>query len=256
MTAPAIRGILAAHMPLVIVQAAAHLVRQPIAQSLAALGIAVRELADLGEVVARLNDLSPDLIVMDADGMARAWRTLAAGLGGAQGRVGLVLLASRFAFADAHDAQALGIAGVIMKPYRRNEHAAKLLDAVLARKGLRPRRSTPRVTLTEAEDAHLELSLPSGEEVLPVHTIAEGGITVSAASAAANAALIEGERFPAATLVWGEMRLELSFEVVHAADGIAGVRFIQVLEGWPRLARALGERLTRALGQIERKRRW
>ena len=243
-------------MPLVVVQAATHLVRQPIAHSLAALGIAVRELADLGEVVARLNDLSPDLIVMDADGMARAWRTLAAGLGGARGSVGLVLLASRFSFADAHDAQALGVAGVIMKPYRRNEHAAKLLDAVLARKGLRPRRSTPRVTLTEAEGAHLELSLPSGEEVLPVHTIAEGGIAVSAATRAAADALVEGERFPAASLVWGPLRLELSFDVVHAAGGIAGLRFIRVWEGWPQLARILGERRARALGPLERKRRW
>ena len=60
-------------MPLqVVVQAATHLVRQPIAQSLSALGISVREFTDLGEVVARMNDLSPDLIVMDADGMAHS----------------------------------------------------------------------------------------------------------------------------------------------------------------------------------------
>lgn len=243
-------------MPLVIVQAAAHLVRQPIAQSLSALGIAVREFADLGEVVTRLNDLSPDLILMDADGMARRWRTLAAGLGGARSRPGLVLLASRFSFADAHDAQALGIAGVIMKPYRRDEHAARMLDLLLARRGLRPRRLAPRVLLTGAEDARLELALPNGEERLPVRDIAEGGVAVAAASPAAAAALTEGERYPAATLAWDAMRLELSFEVIHAAGGIAGLRFVQVLEGWPKLARALAERLERALGRIERKRRW
>jgi DNA-binding NarL/FixJ family response regulator len=243
-------------MPLLIVQAPAHLVRQPIVQSLSALGIAVREFTDLGEAVSRLNDLSPDLMVVDADGMARRWRTLAAGLGSVRGGIGLVLLASRFSFADAHDAQALRVAGVIMKPYRREEHAARLLEAVLARKGLRPRRLTPRVTLTEAEDAHLELSLPSGEEHLLVRDIAEGGIAVVASSPAAATALVEGEHFPSATLSWGALRRELSFEVVHASDGIAGLRFIRVLEGWPQLARILGERLARALGRIERKRRW
>jgi hypothetical protein len=244
-------------MPLqVVVQAAAHLVRQPIAQSLSALDISVREFADLGEVVARLNDLSPALIVVDADGMARRWRALAAGLGGARGGVGLVLLASRFSFADAHDAQALGVAGVIMKPYRRGEHAARLLDAALARKGLRPRRSTPRVPLPDGEGAALELSLPTGEERLPIRNIAEGGIAVSVSSPAAAAALVEGEHYPAASLAWGPLQLELSFDVVHAAAGIAGLRFIRVLEGWPQLARTLGERLARALGQIERKRRW
>jgi hypothetical protein len=244
-------------MPLqVVVQAAAHLVRQPVVQSLSALDIAVREFADLGDVVARLNDLSPDLIVMDADGMARRWRTLAAGLGGVRGGVGLFLLASRFSFADAHDAQALGVAGVIMKPYRREEHAARLLDAALARGGLRPRRSTPRLPLPDGEGATLELSLPTGEERLPVRNIAEGGIAVSASSPAATAALSEGESFPAASLVWGSLRLELSFDVAHATSGVAGLRFIQVWEGWPQLARTLGERLARALGPIERKRRW
>jgi len=41
---------------------------------------------------------------VDADGAARRWRTLATGLGSARSRPGLVLLASRFSFADAHDA--------------------------------------------------------------------------------------------------------------------------------------------------------
>lgn len=42
----------------VVVQAAAHRVRQPVVQSPSTLDIAVREFADLGDVVARLNDLS------------------------------------------------------------------------------------------------------------------------------------------------------------------------------------------------------
>ena len=240
----------------VVVQAATHLVRQPIAQSLSALGIQVREFADLGEVVARLNDLSPDLIVMDADGMARRWRTLAAGLGGARGRTGLVLLAGRFSFADAHDAQALGVSGVIVKPYRGEEHAARLLDAALARRDLRPRRAAPRILLPDGEGAVFELSLPSGEERLPVTNIGEYGVAVAATTPAASAALTEGEHFPSASLVWGALRLELSFDVVHATEGIAGLRFDRVLEGWPQLARALGERLARATSPSERKRRW
>ena len=240
----------------IVVQAATHLVRQPIVQSLSALDLSVREFSDLSEMVAKLNELAPDLVVMDADGMANRWRTLAAGLGGARGGVALVLLASRFSFADAHDAQALGVAGVIMKPYRREEHTARLLEVALARKGLRPRRSTPRMTLPGEGGAFLELALPTGEERLSVRNIAEGGIAVSVASLAAGAALGAGERFPAATLAWETLRLELSFEVAHTTAGTAGVRFIRVLEGWPQLARVLGERLARSLGTIERRRRW
>ena len=109
------------------------LVRQPIAQSLRAMDFEAFESSDFAEVISALDLTSPSLIVMDADGMSREWRMLAAGLGGKQGAAALVLVTSRFSFDDAHDAMALKVAGVIVKPFRSDQHAARLLDLALRR---------------------------------------------------------------------------------------------------------------------------
>ncbi len=241
-------------MPLsVIVQSPAHLVRQPVAQSLAALGLAVREFADLGEVVARLNELSPDLVVVDADAAGKQWRTLAAGLGGARGRVGVVLLAGRVSFDDAHDAQSLGIAGIIKKPFRGAEHAARIVEAALARRGLRARRAHPRC---RAADAVLEIALPAGDERLPLWDISTVGAGAAIATAEARAAVRAGEYFPAATIDWGEAHLVLSFRVAHVTGDVAGLQFLSVMDGAPRLARALADRFARSIGPLENRHRW
>ena len=244
-------------MPLrVVVQSPAHLVRQPVAQALAAYGVAVREFADLGEVVARVNELSPDLIVVDADGAPRQWRALVAGLGGLHGRVGVVLLAGVVSFDDAHDAQALGIAGIIRKPFRGAAHASRLVDAALARRGIRPRRAFPRCPLDGASEAFLEIALPSGDERLALWNISKGGAAAAVSSAEARAALRDGEYFPAATIDWGEAHLVLSFRVRHLDDNVAGLQFLSVVDGAPQLAHALAGRFTRTIGPLENRHRW
>ena len=244
-------------MPLsVVVQSPAHLVRQPVAQSLAALGLLVREFADLGEAVARLNELSPDLIVVDADGAPRQWRTLVSGLGGARGRVGVVLLSGRVSFDDAHDAQSLGISGIIKKPYRGTEHATRIVDAALARRGLRARRSHPRCRLDGGTDAVLEVALPAGAERLALWDISNVGAGAADATAEARAALRAGEYFPAASLDWGDVHLVLSFRVAHVTGEVAGLQFISVADGAPRLAHALSDRFARAIGPRENRNRW
>jgi len=244
-------------MPLsVVVQSPAHLVRQPVAQSLAALGLLVREFADLGEAVARLNELSPDLIVVDADGAPRQWRTLVSGLGGARGRVGVVLLSGRVSFDDAHDAQSLGISGIIKKPYRGTEHATRIVDAALARRGLRARRSHPRCRLDGTTDAVLEVELPAGAERLALWDISNVGAGAAVATAEARAALRAGEYFPAASLDWGDVHLVLSFRVAHVTGEVAGLQFISVADGAPRLAHALSDRFARAIGPRENRNRW
>jgi DNA-binding NarL/FixJ family response regulator len=240
-----------------IVHVTAHLVRQPIVQSLRALDFEVNEAADLAGVVSILGSYAPDLIIMDADGMARQWRKLAAGLGGTQSNAGLVLLASRFSFEDAHDAQALQVAGVIMKPYRRAEHAVRLLDAALARRGLRARRTTPRLLLGLELDseASLQVSLPAGEKTLAIRDIGEGGAAVNQEPYSVGA-FADGEFIPAATLTWGDVRVEAVCDVAYLGTDRAGLSFSRLYEGKARLSRAIDERLSKALGAVQRKRRW
>ncbi len=240
-------------MPLrAVLLASTHLVRQPIGQSLGALDMEVHESADLADVIARINELAPDLLVMDADGMARQWRALAAVLTGSRASVALVLLATRFSFEDAHDAQALQVAAVIVKPFRHEEHSLRLLDAALARRGIRPQRTSPRLRLAAGEAA-LRVTLPAGERTLEAVNLAPGGALLRPEGSSPFA---PGEFIASAALDWGDVRAEVALDVIHETTRGIGVRFSRIFDGAPRLERAMEERLVRAIGRPERRRRW
>ena len=231
------------------------LVRQPIAQSLGTLDFDIFESSDFAEVIASLDITKPSLVVMDADGMPREWRALAAALGARQGAA-LVLLTSRFSFDDAHDALALRVSGVIVKPFRREEHTPRLLDLALRKMNLRARRASPRFAVPATTNSVLRLPTSDGEDVFPLKNIAEGGATIDMEAGAAGSSLAHGSLVPLATLSWGEVQLEAELSVVHRQVGAGGVRFSRFFDGAPKLFHALKERHARALGSHGRKRRW
>src|SRR5271169_673151 len=144
------------------------LVRQPIAQSLNALDFETFEFSDFAELVSHLDLTSPSLIVMDADGMSREWRTLAAAQGARRGAAALVLVTSRFSFDDAHDALALKVAGVIVKPFRGDQHAPRLLDLALRQVKIRARRGSPRFAVPAGMNAVLRLPGPGAGTLFPL----------------------------------------------------------------------------------------
>lgn len=76
----------------VAILAAAHLVRQPIATALAPLGFVTYEFSELSELVLSVNQVAPQMVVVDIDGLQGKWQALATALQGGQRRVALVLL--------------------------------------------------------------------------------------------------------------------------------------------------------------------
>ena len=232
------------------------LVRQPIAQSLSALDFEVFESSDFAEVIANLDFTTPALVVMDADGMSREWRTLAARLGAQRGSASLVLVTSRFSFDDAHDALALRVAGVIVKPFRTEEHTPRLLDIALRKINMRARRASPRFAIPASVNAALRLSSPDGEDVFPLRNIAEGGAMIDTEAGTPGTPIVPGSVVPLAALSWGEMQFEASLVVVHRNGKTGGIRFSRFFDGGPRLLRALKERRAKALGVPGRRQRW
>jgi CheY-like chemotaxis protein len=244
-------------MPLrVLVLGKVLIVRQPIAQSLAGLDFEVFESSDPVEGIAHLDLTAPSLVVMDADGMPREWRLLAAALGARPKAAALVLLTSRFSFDDAHDAQALRVAGVIVKPFRGEEHTPRLLDLALRKMNVRARRTTPRFAVPAAMNAVLRVPVSDGEEVFPVKNIAEGGAAIDTGIGGSGSSLAPGSFVPLATLSWGEAQFEAALDVVHRDRNAGGVRFSRVFDGAPKLFRALKERHVRILGPQGRRRKW
>ena len=232
------------------------LVRQPIAQSLGALDFEVFESSDPAEVVSNLDLTAPSLIVMDADGMAREWRLLAGSLGARQGAAGLVLVTSRFGFDDAHDAMALRVAGVIVKPFRREEHTERLLDLALRKMKVGARRASPRFAIPASMNAVLRFPESECGDAFPVKNIGKGGAAVDVGTARLGTSLDPGRFVPSADLLWGEVELEAAVDIVYREKNAAGIRFSRIFDGAPRLLRALKERQARALGPGEKRRKW
>jgi CheY-like chemotaxis protein len=244
-------------MPLrVVILGKVLLVRQPIAQSLGTLDLEVFESSDPAEVISNLDFTRPALVVMDADGMPREWRALAAILGARQGGASLVLVTSRFSFDDAHDAQALRVAGVIVKPFRREDHTPRLLDLALRTMNVRARRSVPRFAVPAAMNATLRFTVSDVEEVFPVKNIAEGGATIETETGGDKDSLAPGGLVPIAALSWGEVQIEAELRIVHREGNGGGVRFSRIFDATPKLFRALKERHARALGPQVGKRKW
>jgi len=231
------------------------LVRQPVAQSLRAMDFEAFESSDFAEVVSRLGLTPPSLIVMDADGMSQEWRMLAADRSRKQ-KAALVLLTSRFSFDDAHDAMAHGVAGVIVKPFRSGQHAARLLDLALRQMNVRARRSSPRFAIPEMMNAMLRLSGPDGEDSFPLKNISESGAMIDLDSRSVESLIEPGRFFPLAALSWGDVQLEAAVDVVHSDTLTAGIHFSRIFEGAPKFLRALQERQDKAIGPQETKRKW
>jgi DNA-binding NarL/FixJ family response regulator len=228
------------------------IVRQPVSQSLATLDFEVIEFTDLSEVMTRLEVTAPSLVVMDADGMAREWRMLAARLGAAP----LVLLSSRFTFDDVHQAMALNVAGVILKPFRKEEHVPRLLDLALRQRNLKARRSYARFRAPETTEVVLKSSQEGIEESFPVRNIAQEGVKVNVQVGDPVTAFKAGAFIPMATLLLGDAQLEVAVDVIHRQDDIAGIRFSRFFDSSQKLIRLLEERQTRALGSQGRRRKW
>lgn len=231
-----------------------HLVRQTIAQALAPLGFHTHDFADLPTLALRVNEIAPTLVLVDIDGLEGKWRALAAALRGSPQRVALVLLAGRFGFDEAHEAMALGVAGMILKPFRKEEHTARLSDVCLKTRGLRPRRATPRFVPEAAPD--LRYDGPAGEEHCTVTDMSLEGLGLRPDRSAPGAALTPGSSLRRVTLRLGDAEVSLSALVVHRRADRVGLRLLRLLEGRPLFVRALEAQHTRAFGAAGKRNRW
>ena len=235
----------------VVALAATHLARQSVGQALVPLGARVLEFSDAEELAPRLALTGCDLLIMDTDGMQRHWRAIArAALLGPR-RVPLVLLTGSFGFDDAHDALALGVASVILKPFRPSEHTLRLYDLVLKQKGVRPRRGEPRFVLPEELSARLDYEDRDGSGFGVVEELSRGGVSVSVSPER----LAVGSTLDA-TLSLADAQAGLSVLVVHRGFQSAGLRVLEWTAGRQKVLRLLDDLGLRAFGGRKEKRRW
>jgi CheY-like chemotaxis protein len=234
-----------------VVVAITHLVRQIVGPCLAPLGGELHEFSDLEGLVPRINAIEPELVVMDIDGTGRQWRSIAAALRGGPRPAPLVLLAGRFGFDDAHEALALGVAAVILKPYRREEHTERLYDLVLKGRGVRPRRREPRMVLPQGRAPRMDFEEADGRGSAEVRDISSQGVGVAPGQGLDMNAFV-----PHAQVTIRDQEVGFSARVVRRTADHAGLRVIGWEKGRQHWIRLLDELHTRAFGAGRAKRKW
>ena len=240
----------------VAVLASTHLVRRSIAQAVAPLGFLTHEFTDLAELALGVNRVAPQLVVADIDGLEGKWRALAAALQGSQQRLALVLLATRFGFEEAHEALALRVAGLILKPFRKEDHTARLSDLFLKSQGLRPRRAAPRFIPPGNAPVYLRYAGPRGELKAELIELSQGGLGVRAPEMAAETAPAPGGSLDRATLELEEAEVPLSVQVIHSDAGRLGLRVLRLFGGQPAFLRVVASQHARAFGAGGKRNRW
>jgi CheY-like chemotaxis protein len=215
--------------PTVVVVSRLHLIRQGIAGRLALLGARVHEYADTASALRILNEIVPDVMILEVEDSVWSWRPVMEGLALATRSVRVVLLARRLGIDEAAEAKRLGVAGVILKPFREEEHMGRLFRLMNEARGVKPRRSVPRYY--PDPESHYMLALPGQLSALyRIVNISLGGVCARRP----KSGLREIEE------VAGGIDVRLSAEgvhlgvacrLVHRTDEVVGLQFGAMTSG-------------------------
>ncbi len=240
----------------VAILAPTHIVRQSVAQALAPLGFLTGEFTDLAELALGVNRIAPRLVVVDIDGLEGRWQALAAALRGSPQRPALILLAARFGFEEAHEALALGVAGMILKPFRKEDHTARLSDLFLKSLDLHPRRAAPRFVPPRDGPAYLRYQGPRGEQKAELAGLSLGGLSIRAPMAAAEKVFQRGLAPGRMTLLLERAEVPLSVQVIHGDAETIGLRILRLYGGRAAFLRVVAAQHARAFGAGGKRNRW
>ena len=106
-------------------------IRRCFRESYSLLGFEVNESEDVLELIRDLNILEPDYVIIDIDELARKWKIAASGLRLAQKKITIILIADTVTLEEANEALALGVSGIIVKPFLPEFHLKRVYNIIL-----------------------------------------------------------------------------------------------------------------------------
>jgi hypothetical protein len=232
--------------PTVVVVSRLNLVRQGICGRLALLGASVREYQETSAALRILNEVIPEIMVVDVEDAPWSWRPLVTELASAQRKVRVVLLARRMGIDEASEAKHFGVAGVILKPFREEEHMGRLFELLCEVQGARRRRATLRY-YPEPESQPM-LTMPGALSTLyRVVNVSTGGACI-ASSKGGLRQLEDGPGEVSTRLSIGGVHLGVTCTVAYRAGELTGVRFVPTTSGRAELVGHLASLQSRIFG--------
>ncbi len=208
------------------------LLREAVARRLSQLGMEVTSVPDFEALRRELESDCPALALVDGDGWDRPWGALIRGLELKRKGVPALLLVASLSVDQVLEVPSLGIRSVLLKPFKPEEHSARVYDLFLEARALTARRAHPRYVPSDAQPLEMEI-LPEGDWVarrLPVLDISVSGARIGIPDPTAAARLVPGSRWAVASLAAGRASASVSFRVAHRSRHSAGLSFEQVID--------------------------
>jgi CheY-like chemotaxis protein len=234
------------------------LLREALARRLALLNVEITAVADFEALARELQSDRPALVLVDGDGWERPWDALIRGLKLKRKGIPALLLIASLNVEQVLEAPALGISAVLLKPFKPEEHTARIYDQFLGAQAQTARRAHPRYVPSDGQGLEMEI-LPEGDWVprkLPVLDISAGGARMELPDPPAAARLVPGSRWAAANLGVGAARAGVSFRVVHRAPRSIGVAFEQLIDKSGAFREALQRFDRQVFGSVLPRRAW
>ena len=208
------------------------LLREALVQRLSLLSVQVAALSDFEALAREIQGRHPALVLIDGDGWEQNWEVPVRRLElRRRGLPGLLLIGS-LNVDQLLEAPSLGIGSVILKPFKPEEHTARIYDLFLGAQARTARRAHPRYFPAHGQRPEMEI-LPEEDWValrLTVRDISGGGAGIELPDPPAAAALAPGSRWAVASLVVGGARANVAFRVVHRSRRTIGVAFEQLID--------------------------
>jgi len=189
---------------------------------------AVSDFEALSRLIAGDN---PTLLLIDGDGWERPLDSLLRSLELKGKNIGALLLVGSLGADQLLQATALGIGTVILKPFKPEEHTARIYDLFLAARALSPRRAHPRYVPRTANVWKWKFSrrgLGRPQAARAGHLRRRARMELPDPPAAAR--LVPGSRWAVASLAAGGAGANVTFRVVHRSRQAIGVAFEQLID--------------------------
>jgi DNA-binding response OmpR family regulator len=208
------------------------LLREALVRRLSLLNSEVEPFSDFETLAREIRSDHPAFVLVDGDGWDQDWEVPVRRLElRRRGLPGLLLITS-LNVDQLVEAPSLGIGTVLLKPFKPEEHTARIYDLLLSAQARPARRAHPRYAPADGQRLEMEI-LPEGDWVarrLAVRDISGGGARIELPDPPAAARLVPGSRWAVASLVVGGAVANVAFRVVHRSRQTIGVAFEQLVD--------------------------
>jgi DNA-binding response OmpR family regulator len=233
-------------------------IRKSFAESYALLGFEVNVYEDILELVRDFNVLEPDYVVMDIDELARRWKIAASGLGLAQRKIMIILIAEAVTLEEANEALTLGVSGIIVKPFLPEFHLKRVYDIICRKLPTEEARIYPRFYTGSAFQGALTVPVP---ETNKVHTfelvnVSQIGAAIRSKIPAIAPELQADTVIEEATLCLDNEQFPVDVQVMYRRQGLLGVYFQRIKKREANFRRFIQRLSLKAFGISGIKGRW